>query len=82
MEAVVLLVAYLVQFLAFSIFARAILTWLPIDKDGPVVRALNSITDPILDPLRRVIPPIGMIDLTPMIAMIALFFIANVLFSY
>ncbi|MDA0271142.1 MAG: YggT family protein [Chloroflexi bacterium] len=82
MEAVVLLVAYLVQFLAFSIFARAILTWLPIDKDGPVVRALNSITDPILDPLRRVIPPIGMIDLTPMIAMIALFFIANMLFSY
>ncbi|MDO9444778.1 MAG: YggT family protein [Dehalococcoidia bacterium] len=82
MEALVLVVAYLVQFLAFAIFARAMLTWFPIDKEGPIFRTLNAITDPVLDPLRRVIPPIGALDLTPMIAMIALFFMANVLFSY
>lgn len=82
MEAFVLLIAYLVQFLAFAIFARAMISWFPIDKDGPVVRALVSITDPVLEPLRRVIPPIGMIDITPMLAMLGLFFIANVLFSY
>lgn len=82
MEAFVLLIAYLVQFLAFAIFARAMVSWFPIDKDGPVVRALVSITDPVLEPLRKVIPPIGMIDITPMLAMLGLFFIANVLFSY
>ncbi|GMU40028.1 MAG: hypothetical protein AMXMBFR23_08940 [Chloroflexota bacterium] len=82
MEAFVLLIAYLVQFLAFAIFARAMISWFPIDKDGPVVQALVSITDPVLEPLRKVIPPIGMIDITPMLAMLGLFFIANVLFSY
>ncbi len=82
MEILVLIVAYLIQFLAFAIFARAILSWLPIDQNGPVVQALHMITDPVLDPLRRVIPPIGMLDLTPMIAMLLLFFIAGQLFNY
>ncbi len=73
------LVALLLQVLGFAIFARAIISWFPIDRDGPVVQALNAITDPILEPLRRVIPPIGMIDITPMVAMISLFVISGIL---
>jgi YggT family protein len=82
MAVLVLMVGYLVQFLAFAIFARAILSWLPIDKNGPIFEALAAITDPVLDPLRRVIPPIGMIDVTPMVAMLMLFFIASALIQY
>ena len=33
---------------------------------------LNQMTEPVLGPLRRVIPPLGMFDLTPMIALILL----------
>ena len=79
MDGLIDLIVVLLRVLAFSIFARAIISWFPIDRNGPVVRALDSITDPILDPLRRVVPRIGMMDLTPMIAMILLFFIASVL---
>lgn len=79
MHMLVSVVAYLVQFLAFAVFARSIISWLPIDKDGSIVHALAAITDPILEPLRRVIPSIGMIDLSPMVAMLGLFFLANVL---
>lgn len=75
-------VGLLVQLLAFAIFARAILSWFPIDRSGPVVQALEAITDPVLDPLRRVIPPIGMIDVSPMVAIITLFIIAGILRSY
>jgi YggT family protein len=78
-DQIFILVGTLVQFLAFAIFARALLSWFPIDKEGPIPRALNSITDPILDPLRKVIPPIGMIDITPMVAMIGLFILASML---
>ena len=67
--------------LAFAIFARAIISWFPIDRDGPIVRVLSSITDPVIEPLRRVIPTIGMIDLTPMIAMFVLFTAAGFLTS-
>ena len=58
--------------LLFAIFARAILSWFPIDRDGPIVKALESITDPILEPLRRVVPTIGAIDITPMVAILLL----------
>ena len=75
------LVGLAIQFLGFAIFARAILSWFPIDRSGPVVQALEAITDPILDPLRKVIPPIGMIDITPMIAMFLLLFIGSQLMN-
>ncbi len=47
--------------------ARAILSWFPIGFDSPVrpiADGLNRITDPVLVPIRRVIPPIGGIDLS------------------
>ena len=81
MGMLVLAVGYLVQFLAFAIFARAILTWFPIDRNGPIVQFLNDVTDPVLEPLLKVIPPIGMIDITPMVAMLLLFFIASALLN-
>jgi YggT family protein len=71
----------LTTLLAFAIFARSLLTWFPIDRSGPVFQALDAVTEPVLRPLRRVIPPIGMIDITPMVAMIVLFTIAEVLRS-
>ncbi|TAJ17201.1 MAG: YggT family protein, partial [Dehalococcoidia bacterium] len=73
MALLVSIVAYLVQFLGFAIFARSILSWFPIDKNGPIFQVLAAVTDPILEPLRKVIPPIGMIDISPMVAMLALF---------
>ncbi len=75
------LVGLLIQILGFAIFARAILSWFPIDRNGPIVQALAAITDPILDPLRKVIPPIGMIDITPMVAMFLLLFIGSQLMA-
>jgi len=47
--------------------ARAILSWFPIGFDSPVrpvADALNRITDPVLAPIRRVLPPLGGIDLS------------------
>jgi len=78
-DQVIELIAFLVQALGFAIFARSILTWFPIDRDGPVVQALNAITDPILDPLRRVLPTIGALDLSPMVAIIVLFTLSRFL---
>ena len=81
MDSLVGLVRLGIQVLIFAIFARSILTWFPIDRDGPVVQALNAITDPILDPLRRVLPTIGALDLSPMVAIIVLFTLSRFLSS-
>lgn len=58
--------------LSFAIIARALISWLPIDPYHPIVQFLYQITEPILVPLRRVIPPLGMMDITPIVAIILL----------
>jgi len=78
-DGIIQLVGVFIQFLGFAIFARAILSWFPIDQNGTIPQALNSITSPILDPLRKIIPPLGTIDLTPMIAMFLLLVIGGAL---
>ena len=68
---------YLVQLLLFAIFGRVIISWLLISgvRNNFVLRldyALSIFTEPIMRPIRRVIPPMGMIDITPMAAILAL----------
>jgi len=66
------LIYYLCQLLSIAIFARAILSWFPLGYNNPVIRFLFNITEPILMPLRRVIPKLGMLDISPMIAIVLL----------
>jgi YggT family protein len=57
--------------LSFAILANAILSWLPIDRyNNPLIRILDQIVEPILAPLRRIVPPLGMMDITPIVALI------------
>jgi YggT family protein len=56
--------------LTAAIFFRAILSWFPMDPSNPLVVFLHEITEPILAPLRSVVPRIGMIDITPLVAII------------
>jgi len=67
----------LVQILSIAIFARAILSWFVRDPRNPLVELLDQITEPILAPLRRVVPRIGMVDITPLVAIILLQFLAQ-----
>ena len=72
-------IAFLCQALALLIFIRAILTWFPVSRRNPIVAFLDYITEPILAPLRRAIPRMGMIDISPMIAIIILLIIARII---
>ena len=67
------------QVLTALIFFRAILSWFPIDPHNPLVTLLYEITEPILAPLRNVIPRIGMMDITPLAAIILIQIIGRVL---
>lgn len=65
--------------LMYAIFIRAIISWLPIDRKNPLIVILDQITEPVLAPLRKVVPMIGMMDITPLIAIILLQVISGVL---
>ncbi|MFN8535436.1 MAG: YggT family protein [Dehalococcoidia bacterium] len=62
----------LFQILTVAIIIRALLSWFPIDRSNPLVTILDQITEPVLSPLRRIIPTIGMIDITPLVAILLL----------
>ncbi len=61
------------------IFFRAILSWFPIDPRNPLVTLLYEVTEPILAPMRNVIPRIGMMDITPLVAIILIQIIGRAL---
>ncbi|MBI4302357.1 MAG: YggT family protein [Chloroflexi bacterium] len=71
-------VSLLVQALTIAIVARALLSWFP-GAPRPIMVFLYQITEPILAPLRRVVPRIGLIDITPIIAIFLLQLIAQLL---
>ncbi|HEX9921614.1 MAG TPA: YggT family protein [Anaerolineae bacterium] len=69
----------------WAILIRVLLSWLPmagirIDPYNPVIQILFQVTDPILEPLRRY-TTIGMIDLSPIVALFGLEIIRGILIS-
>ncbi len=71
----------LFQVLAIAVFLRAIISWFRLAPDNPIQIILIQVTEPILAPLRRVVPSLGMFDITPWIAMILLQFLGSLIAS-
>jgi len=67
--------------LSFAILARAFLSWFNFSPYHPVMSFLIQVTEPILAPLRRVIPPLGMLDITPLVAIFLLQFLERIVLS-
>jgi len=63
-------VSLLARALSLAIFIRILLSWMPINRDSRLVALLYEITEPILAPIRRVVPSLGGLDLSPMIALL------------
>ncbi len=69
----------LFQVYMIMLFIRVLSSWVPEFRDSQFVRFVAFYTDPYLDLFRRVIPPIGMIDISPMVAFFALGLIEKVI---
>ena len=76
-------VYWLGTILSGAIIVRALLSWFSVGgTGGPVFRLLDDITEPVLGPLRRVIPPLGMIDITPLVGIILIQFLTSLVLGY
>lgn len=62
----------ILQTLQWCIIARAVLSWVDPYGRNPLYHVLGQLTDPILRPIRRLIPPIGGLDLSPMFGLLAI----------
>ena len=68
-------VYHLCRILTFFIFIRAILSWFSVSRYNLLLILLNDVSEPILSPLRRIVPRLAMFDITPLVAVAILYVI-------
>ncbi|MEX2105238.1 MAG: YggT family protein [Bacilli bacterium] len=66
---------WLFQIYFYMIFAYVLMSWLPQVRESKIGEILGRFVEPYLAIFRRFIPPIGILDLSAMVGLFALFFI-------
>ena len=66
------LLARLVDLYSLVVLVTVILSWVPLDQRHPLMTIARGLTEPVLAPIRKVLPPMGGLDLSPMVLLIAL----------
>ncbi len=66
------LVATLIDLYSLVVLAAVVISWVRMDRRHPLARIVYSLTEPVLAPIRRVLPPMGGLDFSPMVLLIAL----------
>jgi YggT family protein len=64
----------LLQLYFFAVLAYAVLSWFADARYNPAAQVLTRIVEPVLTPIRRVLPPLGGLDLSALVLLIALQF--------
>lgn len=73
------IVDHIINALIILIVISSILSWFHPDPRNPLVRLVNAIVEPLLHPLRAILPTMGPLDLSPMAAMAILWLLQNLL---
>ena len=66
---------------SYVVIAAALISWVSPDPRNPIVRFLRQITEPVFEPIRRLLPPwkTGGLDISPLIVIIAIQFVERVI---
>ena len=67
------IICQLLNLFVIAIFIRVVLSWFPLAPGGAmasVYGVLYTITEPVLGPIRRLLPSVGMLDLSPIVVII------------
>ena len=74
-------IIYLFNFYEYSMLAYILTSWVPQIKNNFIVEFLEAICEPYLKLFRKFIPPIGMLDVSPVVALIVLSVIQNLIIA-
>ena len=76
-----LLIETIYRLFIFLLLARMIISFIRVDPYHPLVRALHNITEPILAPIRSMLPQTGMMDFSLMVAWLIAFVLRSLLIT-
>ena len=80
-DVIVTFVDVLATALYIAMIGRVIMSWINVGSSNPlypIAQIIFQVTEPVLAPLRRVLPRFGMLDFSPMVALLLIFFIRSV----
>ena len=63
---------FIIDMYSFIVFGAVIISWIQLPPSSPVVRFLHTATEPVLAPIRRVLPDMGGLDFSPLVLLIGL----------
>lgn len=71
------------QVYSWLIFIRVLLSWFPVSAYNPIIKFIYEITEPLLAPMRRILPPSPAmpIDFSPILAIVVLLFAERLVLS-
>jgi YggT family protein len=67
-----MLLIRLIDLYSLIIVAAVVVSWINAPRDHPAVRLLHRLTEPVLAPIRKVLPPVGGMDFSPLVLLIGL----------
>ena len=67
-----MLLLTLIDAYSFVVLVAVILSWVQVPHNNPVSQFVNTLTEPLLDPIRRALPAMGGLDFSPMVLLIGL----------
>lgn len=73
------IVDHIINALIILIVVSSILSWFSPDPRNPIVRLVNAVVEPLLHPIRTIIPNLGPLDLSPMVAIVILMLLQKLL---
>lgn len=68
------IILLLLQVYSWCIIGYILMSWFPNARDTAIGQFLGRVVEPYLEPFRKFIPPLGMIDISPIVAILALHF--------
>ncbi len=74
-SAVAMVISWVLTLYMYVLIARSILSWVNPDPSNPVVKFLYSVTEPLLYPIRKRVPYLGGLDLSPLLLILAILFL-------
>jgi YggT family protein len=77
-ETVAQIFVWFLYLLIVAVLARSLLSWFPVSPRNQYVQLLVRVTEPLLEPVRRIMPRTGMIDLSGFVVIIVLYIMINV----
>ncbi|UCZ56833.1 YggT family protein [Desulfurispirillum indicum] len=72
-------ISFVINIYTWILIARVFMSWINPDPYNPVVQFIYRITEPVLEPFRRIIPPLGGVDLSPIVVFILIRFLENLI---